>query len=119
VKFLGNAKAPKSLAFSGVRISCDPTRLHGRAQGRVVPFGLVGIGLGEVGYRAIEGLALAQVGGDPHAVAGAGVRPGQRPAAELSIEGRFVSSASRFPSRSGGSLTRSRIRSSRAPREAT
>ena len=44
----------------------------------MVLFGLVGIGFREVGYRRVEALALAQVAGDPHAVAGAGVRPGQR-----------------------------------------
>src|SRR5215217_185932 len=81
---------PESLAFSGVRISCDPTRLHGRAEGGVVPLGLVGVGLRKVGYRAIEALALAQVGGDLHAVTGAGVRPGQRPAAQRCIEGQFI-----------------------------
>ena len=47
----------------------------------MVPFGLVGVGLGEVGDHDIEALALAEVCGDLHAVAGAGVRPGQRPAA--------------------------------------
>src|SRR5215207_7687669 len=88
--FLGTRRPPKSLAFSGVRISCDPTRLHGRAQGCMVPFGLVGISFREIGYRAIEALALAEVAGDLHAVAGAGVRTGQRPAAELSIEDQFV-----------------------------
>src|SRR5829696_9568642 len=79
--FLGTRRPPKSLAFLGVRISCDPTRLHGGAEGRMVPFGLVGVFLCEVGYRAIEALALAEVAGDRHAVARAGVRTGQRPAA--------------------------------------
>src|SRR5215208_1047645 len=69
--FLGTRRLPPtSLAFSGVRISCDPTRLHRRAQSRVVSLGLVGVGLCEVGDRLIEALALAQVGGDLHAIAG-------------------------------------------------
>src|SRR5215212_1851669 len=89
--FLGTRRQPlTALAFSGVRISCDPTRLHSRAEGGVVPFGLVGISFSEIGYRAIEALALAQVGCDLHAVAGAGVRPGQRPAAEACIEDQLV-----------------------------
>src|SRR5215213_134874 len=80
--FLGTRRLlPTSLAFSGVRISCDPTRLHGRAEGGVVPFGLVGVFLCEVGDRHIEAFTLAQVRGDRHAVARAGVRTGQRPAA--------------------------------------
>ena len=48
----------------------------------MVSLGLVGVGLREVGNSLIEALALAQVGGDLNAVAGAGVRPGKRPAAE-------------------------------------
>src|SRR5215213_4849617 len=83
LEFLGNAKAPKSLAFSGVRISCDPTRLHGGAEGRMVLFGLVGISFREVGYRHIEALALAQVAGDPHAV-----RSGRAPGPASSRTGR-------------------------------
>ena len=35
----------------------------------MVPFGLVSVGLREVGYRPVEALALAQVGGDLHPVA--------------------------------------------------
>src|SRR5215207_6952216 len=88
--FLGTRRPPTSLAFSGVRISCNPARLHGRAEGGVVPFGLVGVCLCEVGDRHIEALALAQVGRDPHAVAGAGVRTGQRPAAEARIKGQIL-----------------------------
>src|SRR5215211_4312111 len=56
----------------------------------MVPFGLVGISFREVGYRAIEALALAEVAGDLHAVPGAGVRPGQRPAAEAGIDDQFI-----------------------------
>src|SRR5215217_6996750 len=88
--FLGTRRPPTSLAFSGVRISGDPARVHGRAEGCMVPFGLVGISFSEIGYRAIEALALAEVAGDPHAVAGAGVRPGQRPAAEACIDDQFI-----------------------------
>src|SRR5215218_5531714 len=66
--FLGTRRPPKSLAFSGVRIGCDPTRLHGCAEGRVVPFGLIGVGLRKVGDRPVEALALAQVGCDLNAI---------------------------------------------------
>jgi hypothetical protein len=52
----------------------------------VVSLGLVGVGLCEVGDRLIEALALAQVGGDLNAITRAGVRPGQRPAAEAGID---------------------------------
>src|SRR5215217_4343616 len=88
--FLGTRRPPTSLAFSGVRISCAPTRLHGGAEGRMVLFGLVGISFREVGYRAIEALALAEVAGDLHAVAGADVRPRQGPAAEVRIDDQFI-----------------------------
>src|SRR5215203_3983605 len=88
--FLGTRRPPTSLAFSGVRISCDPTRLHGGAEGRMVLFGLVGIGLRKVGDRPVEALALAQVAGDLNAITGSGVRPGQRPAAEAGIDDQFI-----------------------------
>jgi hypothetical protein len=52
----------------------------------MVPFGLIGVSRREVGDRPIEVLALAEVGGDLHAVAGAGVGTGQRPAAEAGID---------------------------------
>ena len=42
----------------------------------------VGVGLGELDQRAVERVRRAEVGGDRDPVAGAGVRPGQRPAAE-------------------------------------
>ena len=54
---------------SGTHMTRDPTRLHGRAEGLMVPFGLVSVGLREVVYRPVEALALAQVGGDLHPVA--------------------------------------------------
>src|SRR5215212_4800299 len=76
--------------LSDTCIPWNPTRLHGRAEGRMVHFDLVGVNLREVGDRPVEALALAQVGGDLHAVAGAGGRPGQRPAAEARIQGQFL-----------------------------
>src|SRR5215210_7134127 len=57
----------------------------------MVPLGLVGIGLREVGDHPIKALALAEVGGDLYAIAGAGVRTGQRPPAEARIKGQFLS----------------------------
>src|SRR5215217_538978 len=90
--FLGTRRQPlTALAFSGVRIGCDPTRLHGCAEGRVVSFGLVGVAFREIGYRPIEALALAEVARNLHAVAGAGVRAGQRPAADAGVEDKLIS----------------------------
>jgi hypothetical protein len=56
----------------------------------MVPFDLVGVGPRKVGDRPVEALALAQVSGNLHAVAGAGVRTGQRLAAEARIQGQFL-----------------------------
>src|SRR5829696_4032943 len=56
----------------------------------MVPLGLVGVGLRKGGDRRVEALALAEVRRDLHSVAGAGVRTGQRPAAEACIKGRFL-----------------------------
>src|SRR5215203_1018384 len=89
--FLGTrSQPPTALAFSGVRIGCDPTRLHGCAEGRVVPVGLVGVAFRDIGYRPIEALSLAEVAGDLNAITGAGVRPGQRPAAQAGIDDQLV-----------------------------
>src|SRR5215204_3647545 len=74
------------LQSSGIHITCDPTRLHGSAESCMVPLGLVGVGLREVDDGPVEALALAQVGCDLHAVAGAGMRTGKRPAAEARIK---------------------------------
>src|SRR5918997_1953883 len=67
--------------FSSTDVACDPTRLQGRAEGRVVPFGLVGVALREVGDHRLEPLALTEVSCDLHAVSGAGMRAGKHPAA--------------------------------------
>src|SRR5215208_8357936 len=72
--------------FSGTYITCDLTGLHGRAESRMVPLGLIGVGLREVADSPIEALAFAEVGRDLDAVAGAGVCAGQRPAAEVRIK---------------------------------
>ncbi len=55
--------------LSGACFGREPARLHGGAEGSMVPFGLVGVGLGEVGDRPIETLALAEGARDLHAVA--------------------------------------------------
>ena len=47
----------------------------------VIALVLVGVGLGEVGDGAVEGVAAAEVGGDSDAVAGACMGAGERPAA--------------------------------------
>src|SRR5215207_6177576 len=75
---------------SGTHISYDLTRLHGSAQSSVVSFDLVCVGHREVDDGSVEALALAEVSRDLHAVAGAGVRAGQRPAADACINDKFV-----------------------------
>jgi hypothetical protein len=72
---------------SSIFITYDLTRLHGSAQGRMVPFGLIGVSLREVGDRAVEALALAQVGGDLHPVA---ARNGSAARSEALFCARFV-----------------------------
>src|SRR5918994_2135550 len=56
----------------------------------MVPFGLVGVAFRKVRDRTVEAVALAEVGGDLYAVAGAGVRPCQRPAAQAGIDDQLV-----------------------------
>ena len=56
----------------------------------MVPFGLVGVSFREVGDRPVEALAVAEVAGDLQAVAGAGVRPGQRAATQAGIDNQFI-----------------------------
>src|SRR5918994_4364744 len=56
----------------------------------MVSFGLVGISLPEVGHSVIETFTLAEVGSDLHAVTGAGVRPGQCPAADPGVQGQLT-----------------------------
>src|SRR5882757_5354301 len=60
--------------------------LDGRLEVLEIGLVLVRVGLGEVAHRAIEGIPLAEVGGDRHPVAGASMRPRERPAAELSVQ---------------------------------
>ena len=52
----------------------------------IVQLVLVGVALGEVGDRPVELVARTQVGGDGDRVAGAGMGPGQGPAADAGIE---------------------------------
>ena len=44
---------------------------------------LVGVGVGELGDGLVEHIRAAEVGSDRDPVTGAGVGPGQRPAAQL------------------------------------
>src|SRR5262245_36709344 len=60
----------------------QPSGVHGRGEGLVVAFVLVGVAGGELGDGPVEQVALAEVGGDGDPVAPAGVRPGQRRPAE-------------------------------------
>ena len=66
----------------------DPARLDRSLESVVVAFVLVGVGLGKVGDCPVEGVRLAEVGGDRDPVAGAGMRAGECPAARLSVRGR-------------------------------
>src|SRR5829696_4636688 len=56
----------------------------------MVSLGLVSISLPEVGHSVIETFTLAEVGSDLHAVTGAGVRPGQCPAADPGVQGQLT-----------------------------
>src|SRR2546425_2348755 len=62
----------------------DSPGLHCLAEQSVVALVLVCVGLRERGHRAIEGVALAQVGSDGDAVAGAGVGARESPGTEPS-----------------------------------
>ena len=42
----------------------EPSGVHGRIEGLIVPLVLVGVGGGELGDGPIESVALAEVGGD-------------------------------------------------------
>ena len=63
----------------------QPALAHGGVQRRPVGLGPVGVGLGEARDRPVEGVALAEVGRERDAVPGAGVGPGQRPAARARV----------------------------------
>ena len=80
-----NARIPPSSGRCRGRRRRDSTRFDCRHIGRVVPGVLVRVGLGEVGGRAVEDVAAAEVGGDGHRVTGAGMRPGQGPGADGAI----------------------------------
>ena len=64
----------------------------------VVALVLVGVGLGELDDRAVEGVALPQVGGDGQRVPGAGMRASQGPGADLRRRARARLGAIRFGS---------------------
>src|SRR3954452_1473683 len=65
----------------------DPAIGTRRPQRLVVALVLVGVGLGEGSNRLVEGVALAEVGGDRDAVAAAGVGVGQGGTADLGVGG--------------------------------
>ena len=48
---------------------CIVVQLSLGADPIVVAFALIGVGLGEVGYRAVEHVATTEIGGNCHAVA--------------------------------------------------
>src|SRR5215470_16224692 len=62
-----------------------PPGLRGLHQGVVITLVLVGVGAREPADGAIEDVRAAEIGGDGDAVAGAGVGPGQRPAAQRAV----------------------------------
>ena len=47
---------------------------------------LVGVGLGELGHRAIEARSRSEVTGDGDAIAGAGMGAGERPSAQVAVD---------------------------------
>src|SRR5580692_13135028 len=65
----------------------EPSRLHGRCECFIVLFVLVGVGDGEVGDCTVEGIALAQVGGDGDPVAPPGVGAGEGGGADARVQG--------------------------------
>ena len=68
---------------SKVRDGLQAALLDGALELLEVALVLIRVGLGEVAHRAIEGIPLAEIGGDRDPVAGAGVGPCQGPSAEL------------------------------------
>jgi uncharacterized membrane protein len=64
----------------------DPAGGGGVGQRAVVPLVLVGVAVRELRDRPVEHVGAAKIGGDGEPVAGAGVRPGQRPAAQLPVQ---------------------------------
>src|SRR5215203_3183865 len=79
---LASEGPPPSHAFVGFQPS-GSDRLD---EGLIIQLVLVGVALGEVGDRLVEPVAAPQIPGNGDGVAGAGVRPGQRPAADTSVE---------------------------------
>ena len=61
---------------------------HGPLQGFVVPLVLVGVALREGNDGPVEGRAAPQVRGQGDAIPGAGVGPGQSPAADPTVGGQ-------------------------------
>src|SRR3954454_16970462 len=74
------------LASAEIRLDLDAPRLCRSGEGGVVELVLVGVALGEVGDRLVEGIALAHVGADRDPVAGPRVSPCQRPAADAGVD---------------------------------
>src|ERR1700722_10554707 len=64
----------------------DPPVGGGSLEGLIVALVLVGVGLGKRDNGIVECLAGSQVGGDGDPVAGAGVGPGQGPAAQPAVD---------------------------------
>ena len=75
---------PTASAVGVGRDAPGPDRGHQRL---VIALVLVGVGLGERGHRTVEAVAAAEVARDRDAVAGAGVRARERPAADLAVGG--------------------------------
>ena len=78
-------KSPKNLRGVG-----QSTGFYGLLEGRMVRFGLFGIGVGERSDRLVQDGALAQIGGQDDRVGGAGVGPGQNLAAGLGIAAEML-----------------------------
>src|SRR3954447_12099496 len=80
---------PLSARLTGMTITrrsrLYPALVNGFDQGPVVMLVLVGVRLGEITDRAVEGVGGSEVGRDGDAVAGPRVRAGERPPADPAV----------------------------------
>src|SRR4029077_8038284 len=77
----GNTLAPGSEA----RLGGEPSRLNRLLERLVVAFVLLGVGVGELDDRPVEGRPFAEIGGNRHAVAAAGMSASKSPSARASV----------------------------------
>src|SRR5712671_7467973 len=71
---------------SRVALCGYPPGCHGFDERLVVTLVLIGVSGGESGNSPVKDVRATEVGADGYPVSGAGVRPGERPAAERGVE---------------------------------